>query len=309
MRKFAKLMIFFSLTFALFFFFAILFGFLSFWVNSVSNISAEARFGQDFSQVAWTATSVALYFSILLSLSYSAIQKIAAPLSILSIAALALVFTSASSLGSRRLEALGPAFTPISPIQAGPGLILSRFENSIVLLKESSETLGPRLVSIPDLPLIYQEVPLGPNNTVLSLPPLPFANTIPWFIQSIGLDFSLNAVNLRTLFERNFLSFVIYALSLILLLSSFRFLLEFSHWTLANIFLAAFVFRLILSFEIFLNSAETNAIVVSFLADRLPYTFITPTAFVAITLLVMLYTILTRLARSGVRKSKRDLDD
>jgi len=162
-------------------------------------------------------------------------------------------------------------------------------------------------VSIPDQPLIYQEVPLGPNNSILSLPPLPFHNVIPWFIQSVGVDLTLNSVNLRTLFERNILYFVIYAISLILLLSSLRFILEISQWPLANIFLAVFVFRLILSFEVFLNSSEINAMVDFFLAGRIPGSFITPIAFFALFALIMLYASLTALART--RKNERDWND
>ena len=303
MKKFAKLTIFFTLSFAFFFAAAILFGFVSFWVSSVSIISPEAGFGRDFSPVAWTATSVALYFSILITLGYSVVQKIPASGSIFYIAALALIFTSASSMTSGRLEVIGPAFIPASQLHAGPGLILSRFDNSIILLTDSRETLGPRLVAIPNQPLIYQEVPLGPNNTVLSLPPLPFHNVIPWFIQSVGVDLALNAVNLRTLFERNLIYFIIYSFLLILLLSSLRFILELSRWPLANIFLAVFVFRLILSLEVFLNSTEINTLIDSFLAGIVPYTFITPAAFAVLAIIIMLYTILTGVARSPSRKS------
>jgi hypothetical protein len=309
MKNFAKIMIFFSITFAILFLAAILFGLISFWVNSARIISAEAGLGRDIIDIVWTAISAAIYFSILFTLSYSARKKMPILISIFSTIALALVFTIGVSLGTRRIETLKPAFIPLSPVQAGPGLILTRLENTIILLRESSDTHGPRLVSIPDRPLIYQDIPIGPNNTVLSLPPLPLGDTAPWFIQSVGIDFSLSAGELRTLFERNFLFFAVYALALIMLLSSLRFLLELSLWPLANIFLAAFVFRLILSLEIFINSAEINTMIGSFLAGRLPPTLITPIVFIAISILTMLYTLLAGIARSASRKTKRDRDE
>jgi len=316
MKNFAKLTIFLSLTFILTFITAILFGFISFWADSARIISPQAGFGRDFSEIAWTAISVALYFSILLTLSYSARQKIPIPFSILCIVCFALIFTIGTSLGTRRSEALQPAFMPAPQIQAGPGLILSRFDNSIILLRESNDLRGPRLVSIPDRPLIYQEIPLGPNNTILSLPSLPLGETAPWFIRSIGIDFSLSAGQIRTLLGREFYYFAIYILTLILLLSSLRFLLSLSQWPLANIFIAAFVFRLILSLEIFLNSADTNAMICSFLGGRMPPALITPAVFAAIGIVTILYTLLVWVAgnrRSGGRrsgsKSKRDWDD
>jgi len=207
------------------------------------------------------------------------------------------------------MEAIKPVFRPVSPLQAGPGLMLSRSENTIILLRETNQIRGPRLVSIPGQPLIYQEVPLGPNNTILSLPSLPFGNTTPWFIQSVGIDFSLSGRELKTHFEKNFLFFAAYAFSLILLLSSMRILLQISQWPLANIILGALVFRLILSLEIFLNSDGINTMISSFLAGRLPSAIITPIAFTVLSILILLYTILAGIAHSAKSKPKKDWDD
>ena len=293
MKNFAKLMIFFSVNYAITFVVAILLGFISFWVSSTRIIPvAGAGFGGDFAEVFWTAISAAMYFSILITLGYSARNKLSTFHSIFIIAAIAFAFTAGISLAAHRFEALRPAFTPVSPVRAAPGLMLSRLENTIILLTGGGEAAGPRLVSIPGQPFIYQETPVGPNNTILGLPPLPLGSTSPWFIRSIGIDFSLSAAELRTLYEANLLYFGVYALCLILFLSSLRFLLELSNWPLANIFFAAFIFRLILSLEIFLNSGEINTLIESFLGERLPSAFITPSAFAAFAILTILYTIL-----------------
>jgi hypothetical protein len=52
----------------------------------------------------------------------------------------------------------------------------------------------------------------------------------------------------------------------------------------------------------------------SFLGGRLPSTLITPIAFAVLAILIMLYTLLTTIARSGGlrpggRRSKKDWDD
>jgi hypothetical protein len=61
-----------------------------------------------------------------------------------------------------------------------------------------------------------------------------------------------------------------------------------------------------LSLEVFLNSGEINTLIGSFLGG-LPPVFITPIAFVAIGILIMLYTLLTTIAKG--RRSKKDWDD
>ena len=181
MKNFAKLSIFFSISIAFFFFAAILLSSISSWINLSRLISAEAAVGANLADSAWIAISATLYFSILLTLGYSARTKMPIPLSIFCITLLACAFATGISLGVNRLGTISPVFRPVSPLQAGPGLMLSRSQNTIVLLRDSNQIRGPRLVSIPGQPLIYQEVPLGPNNTILSLPSLPFGNDTPCY--------------------------------------------------------------------------------------------------------------------------------
>jgi hypothetical protein len=309
MKTIAKLTIFFSLIFVMFFLTAILLGSISSWINLARVISEEPRAGSSLAESAWMAVSTALYFAILFSLNYSAMRKIHVPLAFICISTLALIFVTGISLGANRMENLGSVFLPVSQVQAEPGLMLSRGDNVIVLLKESSEIRGPRLVSIPGQPFIYQEIPLGPNNTILSLPDLPLGAATHWLIRSVEIDFSLSAGMLKTLFNENFLFFLAYALALIMLLSSLRFILELSHWPLANIFIGALVFRLILSLEIFINSREINVLISSFLAERVHSSLITPLIFAGLSILILLYTLLTGIARSGGLRSKRNWDD
>ena len=305
MKNFAKLTLLFSLSFSILFSAALLLRFLSTWIDIARAIPVVVLPGQDAADLAWRALPAALYLTILLILSYSARRKISFPLTLFCTLAMASIFTIGVAAGLDRAENLRPVLRPASPIQAGPGLILSRLNNYIILLRDTSDIQGPRLVSIPDQPFIYQEIPRGPNNTILGLPAISFGNEPPWFIRSLNMDFSLNAEEMRSRFEYNFNYFAVYIFSLILLLGSLRFLLELSNWPLANIFLGALVFRGILALEIFLNSREINALIGSFLGGILPSMLITPLVFSGLSALLIIYTMLSRLARKTVSKRRR----
>ena len=299
MRKLAKLTIFFSISFIVFFIVLVLLRFVSIWIDFARIIPLAPQSGEDFAETAWKTLPAALYPTILLTLSYTVRRNIPITPSIFCIIILGFGFTVGATLGISRTGALKPILKPVSPIDGAPGLIVSQSDNAIVLLKKSSEIWGPRVVSLPARPLIYQEIPLGPNNTILHLPALSFGNEAPWFIRSVEIDFSLCAGALKSRFETDFTAFIAYACALILLLGSLRFVLELSQWPLASIFFGALVFRGILALEVFLNSREINNLIGSYLAGRVPPIYITPVVFASLGFLVILYTFLTRLARPG----------
>ena len=304
MKNIAKLTLFFSLNFTILFLAAILLALLSAWIDFARFIPLGAWYGATIRELAWSAIPVALYLSILLTLSYTARRTIPIPLAIAGILVLACVFSMGISFGISRAGPLEVTFRPVSSLQAEPGLILSRSGNAMILLRESADIWGPRVVSLPGQPLIYQEVPLGPNNTILTLPPLPFEDNTPWFVRSLAIDFALSTAELRGRLEDSLFSFAIYAFSLVLLLASMRFILGLSHWPLANLFLGALAFRGIVGLEGFLNAREINAMIDSFLPGQLPPMFITPAIFGALALLVIFYTLLIRIVRP--RRSEDD---
>jgi len=304
MKNLARLTLFFSLNFALLFLAAILLGLLSSWIELARFIPLEARSGENIADFAWKALPTALYLSILLALSYTARRNMPIPFTIISILVLGCIFSLGVSLGISRAASLEPVLEPIPAMEGRPGLILSRSDNAMILLRGSSETRGPRVVSLPGQPLIYQDVPLGPNNTILKLPALPFGDDTPWFVRSLAIDFSLSAEELKSRLENNFLSFAAYAFSLILLLASLRFVLELGQWPLANLVLGALVFRGIIALETFLNAREINTLIDSFLGGRFPSQLITPAVFGALALLILFYTLLVSIARP--RRSEDD---
>jgi hypothetical protein len=78
-----------------------------------------------------------------------------------------------------------------------------------------------------------------------------------------------------------------------------RFLFGLSSWPLANLFLGAIAFRGVLSLEIFLITPETEAIIRSFLSNRVQDFLIPPLVFLGLSALILLYTFLAFLARRG----------
>lgn len=304
MKKLARLTLFFSLSFIIFFSAALFFNFLSSWIDLVRFVPVGPVPGVGVDELFWKSLPAAIYLSALFSVSYTARREISVPAAILGVFVLGCLFTGGFSLGIKRVEALKPALNPVPSLESAPGLILRRSENSMVLLRESSEPRGPRVVSLPGRPLVYQEVPLGPNNTILSLPAIPFGVELPWFIRSLIIDLTLGAGELQRRLEKNFISFAAYAFSLVLLLSSLRFLLELSRWPLANIFIAAVVFRLILALETFLNAREINELLGSFLNRRIQPEFVTPLVFCVLGGLFILYTFLAGMAQGSGRRGK-----
>ena len=309
MKYAAKLTLFFSISFIILFFAGFLFRLLSSWVEFARIIPLEELPGEDAAEAAWKILPAVLYLAMLLTLSYSARKSMGIPSSICTIIILGCAFTLGTSLGLGRADILKPALKQGISIHAEPGLILYREENAIVLLKESEDILGPRVVSFPGRPLLYQENPIGPNNSIISLPELPFGGRTPWFVRSLTIDCTLSSREIQNRFERNFLSFAAYIFSLVLLLGSFRFLLELSQWPLANIFIGAIVFRGILALETFLNAREINILIASFLGSRVPAMLITPLVFGALGTLILLYTLLSRIARRPESRPRRKRND
>jgi hypothetical protein len=173
----------------------------------------------------------------------------------------------------------------------------------MVVLGDPADIRSSRVVSIPGRPLIYQEVPSGPNNTILALPPAPFRDEGAYFLSGIFVDFSLAARQFNARLEEGLIPFGLYAASLILLLVSLRFVLDLSSWPLANLFLGAVVFRGILALEVFVDSREIQDLLSTLLGNRVPGFCISPLVFCGLGLLILLYTVLVYLARPKARRA------
>jgi hypothetical protein len=305
----ARLALFFSLFFAVFFLISAGLRFLHLRIEEVRLLPFQPRMllPDGLSAARW-ALSLTIYASLLCGLSYTARQNagllgrrrrlLPAPLAMTCLFILALALGGGISLALERLENMVPA-PAVSKAPGGPGLILTRGDDSVVLLRSPDESRGPRVTAIPGRPLLYQERPLGPNNTILSLPPVPFRSETPWFLRSLAIDFSLTGRQFENRLGEGLLPFLLYAGALIFLLISLGFIQKFSNWPLANLFLGCLCFRGILALETFLNSPETQFLFAEFLGNRfpLPLSWTSPLIFLSFGVLINLYTFLVYLAK------------
>jgi len=194
-----------------------------------------------------------------------------------------------SVLAQRR--AVPPAQTS-GVLLGGKGVILSNSLNrsgtAIVLLGGTADPFGPRVTATPGQPLLFQET----ASASFELPPVPFGDDTPWFLESLSIDLRLNAEMFQRKFAEDFSSFFRYTGSLIFLLCSLGYAIKFSVWPLANLFLATLAFRGILALETFFNTPEMRDISGSFLERVMPAQDALPMVFFGFGVLVFIYSFL-----------------
>ena len=275
------------------------------WVRAFSG-APEAILTDVIAAARW-AVSLALYGGILLSLSYAVRGKTATLPAVISIALLAIGIVFGFDRGLKNWEYVPPAVIPARQV-GGPGLLLGNSERlsstALVLLRGPGEPGGERVVAIPGRPLQYQAEFAGRDASLASLPQAPFEDDSPWFLKSLAIDFRLNAENLQRLLNEGLLPFLTYTVALILLLCSLSFILKFSAWPLANLFLGCLAFRGILALETFFNSTEMQDVFGSVLQGRLPVSLAVPMIFCGIAFLAYLYSFLVYLAK---RQNENDI--
>jgi hypothetical protein len=247
----------------------------------------------------------ALYGALLFSLSYAFRRHIPAAPARLVLFILALGLTLGVSLGFSQLPGVPPPEEGQNlPTLGRPGLLLSEGDTMMVLLEEPAAGDGSRTVSIPGRPLIYQEVPLGSGNTILSLPPVFFVRDNAFFLEILFIDISLTAGQLRGRLGEGLVPFTAYTGSLIFLLLSLGFVLNLSAWPLANLFLGTLAFRGILALDGFLNLRETQGFIGAFFENRLPGFLISPLVYAGMGVLFILYDLLSFFAWGRGRRDE-----
>jgi hypothetical protein len=301
-KKIVRLLVFFSASFVLVLLGTSAVRYLQLWIEAAKMIPAQQEAWPGIVAAAQWALPAALYTSILLALSYSARREISIPLSMFFIFVLSVLISGGAFLGIHQLETLVPRGTVTPRHTLGtPGVILSQGDTAIVLLEDPSNALGRRVVSIPERPLIYQEVPTGPNNTILALPPVPFTGKENLFFTDLLVDLTLSARQIDARFRESPLSFGIYLGGLCLLLVSLRVVLELSSWPLANLFLGVLAFRGVLALEIVFNDGDVQQFLGGFLGRFFPLMWLGPFLLCNAAALIVLMTALIFLAK-GRRK-------
>jgi len=297
-KHLAKLALFFSLSFAIIFLAATGVRYLSLWVEWARTLpqKPETYLTLIISAAHW-ALSLALYMSMLLALSYAARRRYFAPMTVICIFVLSMFFCFSFSLALDHWKYVPSAHSGVHQL-GDRGLILSNSldgnETAVILLKGMAEPLGPRVTAIPDRPLAFQE---STTNASLDLPPVPFGDDTPWFLQSLIIDIRLSEEQLQKRFSEGFASFFIYSGAMIFLLSSLGFAIKFSVWPLANLFLGMLAFRGILAVETFFNSAEMQELFSAFLKNMIPSSMAVPLLFFGFGLLIHVYSILVFIAK------------
>ncbi|MCL2214452.1 MAG: hypothetical protein FWC06_04495 [Treponema sp.] len=297
MRNFAKLILFFSLTFVIIFVSVTAVRFLSLridWAKSLP-VKPETTLTLLITAAHW-AMSLSLFSSIVIAVNYAARREYFSVMTIGCIMVLSVLYCFGISFALEQWKSVPPSQSNGVPL-GGRGLILtntlSKNETAVVLLNGTADPLGPRVVAIPGQRLVYQQS----ASVNYNLPPVLFGNDTPWFMESLAIDIRLNAEMFRKKFLEGIFPFLIYAGSLIFMLCSLAYVLKFSVWPLANLFLAALVFCGVLSLNSFLNTPEMQEITGSFLNNIIPVSFALPLFFVGLGILLNLYSLLSFAAK------------
>jgi len=300
-RKLLKLVLFFTLSFALLFLIATGLRFLTLRVEWIRTLAQEqGSLLSDLLTAARWALSFCLYGGILIGLSYIVRRGVFAPIALPCV----ILLTLALVWGIGQLVDNGeniPSYKTHEKPLGEPGLILSNSIRPagtvIVLLQGPAEPDGSRVVATPGKPLLYQSEFAGKTLPSANLPPAPFIDDCPWFLKSLAIDLQLNAGMLRQRLDGGIVSYLIHTGSLVFLLCSLMFILKFSLWPLVNLFLGCLAFRGILALEMFFNTPEMRDVFDSFLQNRLPLSLAVPLIFCGAGALIYLYSLLVYLIK------------
>jgi hypothetical protein len=271
---------------------------------------------QELLAAAQGALPVTIYFSTLLAISYTARRGIPIPVSIIASVLLGLGCTLLISFSINVLHRLPE--TPVSEPEVSlgePGLIFSQPHRTLIFLGKPDNHQSPRVISIPDTPLIYQPNPIEQHPEEDASKSMEEAGFYPALVQSnmffilntILQDFDFAARQFKSRFQEGFITFGIYVFGLIFLLSSLRFIMDMSSWPLANLFIGILAFRGILFLARLLDSETIQRFLTSFIGDRFSSRLFSPLVFCTLGIILILYTALTHLRKS--RRTAVDEED
>jgi hypothetical protein len=279
--------------------------FLFAWTNAVCAIPAlSVETVPALVAAAKASISTAIYCSVLFSLSYSVRRGMPPAFSVFFVLLFTFAYSSVFSLLLNGLEKVESSARITHRTLGGAGLRLDSGGVTTVLIGDPADAASPRVAAMPDRPLILQGIPpdtAPPVRMFPVLPPAPFYHGDSQIMDVVSLDFDLASKQLFIRLQLGILPFCTYLFSLALLLSSFRVVFELSAWPLTNLFFGILIFRGILSFEVFLNSEETQNMLKPFIGSLIPPDLINPLVYTGVALLVLVYTLLT----GGVRGRRR----
>jgi hypothetical protein len=298
MKNLARLSLYFCTCFIICFLLGTAYWMLKAWTELARTLQAGAPATvSEFIQAARAALVLTLYLTILLSLSYSSRRKCPAPLAILWITLLSALFTYGGSLLIDQVANLSPPPFARPVLVRTEGLVLLQGDTTIVLLDVPSNERGPRIAVLPDRPMLYQETPPSPGGVPVELPKIPFRTESASSLSGVFYDVTQTAGELAERREQGLLPYAAYIVTLILLLASLRFIMDLGSWPLANLFMGALLFRGILAFQVFIDSAKTHTHIAAFLRPWVSDDLVTPVLLGGLALLILLYSLLIQLAK------------
>jgi hypothetical protein len=311
MKNIARLVLFFTLCFVITLAGAGIVTYFQLSVSAARTIPAGLRVGlAEFLPAFQGVFPLVLYSAVLIALSYTVRRNISLPAAMISLFILSGAVTLGVFLGFRYMENLDALFTESivknreQKTLGAPGLILSQENTVIVVLGDPGTAGSPRVAALPGRPLIYQEIPVGPDNTIPTLPPVSFRSGDSFLMGGILTDSSLAAKQFETRLTAGFLPFGFYGGALIFLLLSLRFILNIGAWPLANLFSGALVFRGILAFQVFIESQTIRDFFSHFWGKGIDNYMMSPLIFGGLGIIILLYTLLITIAHGRMGKPK-----
>jgi hypothetical protein len=283
-KNLAKLILSFTFSFIVILILAGLAGFLRDWVDTALLFPPAAA------PVLSVVFAPALYFSLLIGISYSSRRRVPYPLSLVTLLVLSTGLAMAASIGISRLEKMELTGIRVPPPRVAPGLVftLTPADTQAVLLGPE----GGRILSLPGQALFFESSSYG-----LRQLRLPFREERGAVLPGISADFARSSRVLKAWFNAGLVPFAMYAASLSLFLVSLGCLVNISFWPLANLFFGAMAFRGALALESFLNAEETHLLLSAFAGNIIPESLINPAIFTILGILILLYSGLVYLAR------------
>ncbi len=226
----------------------------------------------------------AFYGSVAVALGYTVRRGIpaAAAYLILPLLSAGTLFSLQWSAAALRTPAQSVPPTQ-GPALLSPGLLIPAGE--LVFL--GGDTASPRFVSAAE-----DGAGIPVSRADLALAPRP-----PGILVPILRDFQAEAANQSRFWEQGAVPFVVNIAVQALMLSSFRFVFALTAWPLANTLLGILLFRWVLVFALFLQTDGYASYFSRFLGNVLPGRYYSLAAMAAVSLVMILYTLLSYLAR------------
>ncbi|MDR0377603.1 MAG: hypothetical protein LBH70_07400, partial [Spirochaetaceae bacterium] len=163
MKNLARLALFFNNFFILLFLLIVSIRFFFVWTGAVRAIPAHiVDSSVAFVAAAKNSLCPVIYCTTLFSLSYSVRRAMSSAFSIFFVLLLAFVFSSGFSLALNRMEKAESTDRVTHKTLGETGLILSSGGVTTVLIGDPADAASPRVVAMPDRPLILRGIPPSP---------------------------------------------------------------------------------------------------------------------------------------------------